>query len=965
LPLTVVERSGVDRRGIVVTGGVPFPAGFLPNARRLRVVDDEGRVVPSQATVMTRWWKPRYDDSVRWALVSFPANVPADSTATYYLTDAGPDPPGTRLSVDRTSEAIVVTTGRAEFTVPLSGTSLLNRAAIGGRNVLGPAGLRGVITSGPWEEQGLTGGEKMTATFTAEDVTIEESGPVRVVVAIRGTHAPGAPKTGKHYEFTARLYFTADSPSVRIVYTLRNGRLDPELYEEKRRTYVWPIEDASLVADLALGGAVRAACLAQRERIESDSLTVYQDSSGGDKWKQLGGGNYEQWLAKHTGGREVPGVSFRGYKVTSGSKTLASGNDNPGVLSLSGSGTGIAVALRNFRVEYPSALAGSAKGLRIGLFPGEFADPFWLEPGQRKSWDVRLTLFSGRTPILEDLHAEHDTLLLFRVPPAWMTRARAWTTPLPVLPAPTSQPQERWDKSPLDGIDVGWDWYGWISSFNAGGGHWNQSTCFGKWVLWGDGEEFDRAEARALWAADATPLHFDNPDLSTFWLMLRSWNWRENRLVNHAFPGHYERTVWGLPDSGHMGMFMWFEYYYLTGDMRAREACDSLGQRARAFCWQYNHDDKSDGTGPLPHAIDWCRKRDPDADESFRLATRYVGWPLYDLACWYELTGCEELAAECRTVARAFRNTARMSPIGFMVLQINAKDDRSVYGGQGPFEPMRSRCASQCYAHFQEGIMTTGLAKYYRETGDVEALDAMIGFADLMCHHAMLRDESGKRLGWTYAFGDYWGPYRPSDVTDAHRISFMVSNFRVVQPLGQIYQFTGRADYLDVLCDATATLREPDLTVAAAHCAVGHPHTDRTPPAAVSDLAAEALGNGRVKLTWTAPRDDAAAGKAAWYQVKCSAAKIVERVDGWPDLRDSLPTDEAQWHLRAEAFNARQRAFWAAHNLDGEPIPSSAGSRETMVVDGLQPGSHFFAVKTWDDGPNLSELSNVVHVEVK
>jgi hypothetical protein len=524
---------------------------------------------------------------------------------------------------------------------------------------------------------------------------------------------------------------------------------------------------------------------------------------------------------------------------------------------------------------------------------------------------------------------------------------------------------QRWDKSKLDGIHVGWDWYGWISSWNAGGGHWNQSTCFGKWVLWGDGEEFDRAEARTLWAADATPMHFDDPDLPTFWLMLRSWNWRENRLEGHAFPGWYKRTVWGLPDSGHMGMFMWFEYYYLTGDMRAREACESLGIRARAFCWQYNHDDKPDGTGPLHYPIQWCAKRDPDRDRTFRLATRYIGWPLYDLACWYELTGDPTLAAECKTVARAFRNTARMSPIGFMVLQINGQGDRSVYGGQGPFEPMRSRCASQCYAHFQQGIMTTALAKYYMETGDMEALDAMIGFADLMCHHCLLKDSAGKPMGWTYTFGDYWGPYNYADLPEDGRASFMVSNFRVTQPLGRIYQFTGRADYLDVLQEAVNTLRGPDLSVAAALHATAHPHADRTPPSAVIDLAAEAAGDGKVRLSWTAPGDDGLQGTAARYQVKCSTADIVERVAGWPDMTEPLPVDEGQWRERAEAFNARQRAFWAADNVDGEPTPSPAGGRESFVVGGLTHGVLFFALKTWDDGPNISALSNVVKVDVK
>jgi hypothetical protein len=193
----------------------------------------------------------------------------------------------------------------------------------------------------------------------------------------------------------------------------------------------------------------------------------------------------------------------------------------------------------------------------------------------------------------------------------------------------------------------------------------------------------------------------------------------------------------------------------------------------------------------------------------------------------------------------------------------------------------------------------------------------------------------------------------------------MSSNFRVVQPIGEIYQFTGRADYLAVLRDAVASLPEPNLTVAAAHAAVVHPGTDRTPPAAVHDLTANSLGNGRIQLNWTAPGDDGSAGQAAWYQMKCARANIVERVSGWPDLSEPLPVDEAAWHHRAAEFNKRQIAFWAAENIDGEPAPSPAGHGETCLLDGQTPGRVFFALKTWDDDSNMSELSNVVCVEVK
>lgn len=967
LPLTVHERSGVAREGVVVSSGVPFPPGFLMDEERLGVVDEAGRPVPSQAMVMVRWWKPTYDDSVQWALVSFLCDVPANGTSTYYLTDDGrAASPATALELVRAGEnghdAHTIQTGPATFVVPDSGDALIARATFGDVEVIGGDGLRGVLQTGEWADRGLDAGDRHTATFEPDGVTIEEHGPVRTVIAIKGRYAPGD-RDARMYDFTARMYFAVNSPSVRVIFTIRNGVLDPTLIDGRRRVYIWPIEDASLVADLSFGKP-RATTLADGAEVSAPELVAYQDSSGGDKWQELGGGNYERWLSRYTEGREVRGVTFRGYKVTGRGEELAAGDRHLGVVDVAGERAGVTAALRNFRVEYPSAVGAADGHLRVGLFPGEFAEPFHLNSGQRKSWDVRLTLHGPDKPDLARAHAVQDALLLFRPDPAWMVRcaaAGAWPSGLALF-APERPPRLRWEAKPdLDGIHTGWDWYGWISSWNAGGAHWNQSTCFAPWVLWADGANLDQAESRALWAGDVCAIHYDDAPMETFWLMLRSWNWRENRLVAETPPGYYSRDTWGLPDSGHMGMFMWPEYYLITGDARAREAWEHLGIRARAFCWQHNHDDKADGTGPLPRAIHWCRKRDPDTEPEFRLADRYRGWPLYGLAQYYRLTGRPELLAEARTVARAFRNTARMSPIGFMVTQINAKDDPSVYGRQGPFETGRAESASQCYAHFQQGIMATGLVEYYLMSRDIEALDALVAFADQTCHHSMIRDPEGNRKGWTYTFGDYWGPYTWEDC-DGHRVSFFASNFRVLQPLGFIYTLTGRQDYRDVLRDAFNEPRRGgyDGSVIAAWMAVKHPKARAQPPAAVDDLTAEPLGGGRAELTWTAPEG------AAWYQVKWSEADIVERVSGWPDRTPPLPEDAEQWHARAEAFNARQRSFWAANNAPATPMPArAAGETETVVVEGLPAGAVRFAVKAWDEADNISELSNVVRIDIE
>ena len=965
LLLGVAERSGVVRKGVVVTGGVPFPPGFLPDADRLDVVDEAGRRVPSQAVPLVCWHPPAYDGSVQWALVSFSVNVPARRMSRYYLVDnARQSPSASSLRLQKDRESLTVHSGQARFVVPRSGNAILSEAWIGDRQVIGRNGLLALLTAGDWPERTLAEGSQHSAYH--DRVEVEEAGPVRIVLALRGPFRPGD-KQGKLYDHTARLYFTAGSTSVRIVSTISNGKLDPTLYDGARRVFIWPIEDASLVADLTLNGSAEVTTLGEGKKVtlgDGRELSVYQDSSGGEKWKDLGGGNYERWLAKYTQGKVVRGVRFRGYRVTAGEDRLAEGNRHLGAIDVADESAGLSAALRNFRADYPSALTASAQRLRVGLFPGEFAEPFALRPGQRKSWEVCLTLRTGGEAELPARAAELDRRLLFRPDPAWMVRcanAGAWPAGMALLPRPRLP--TRWDKAKLDGIHTGWDWYGWISGWNAGGGHWNQRTCFTPWVLWADGANFDRAESRASWAADLCSIHYDRPDLATFWLMLRDWDWRENRVKVETHPDYYNRDTWGRPDSGHMGMFMWTEAYFLTGDGRYREAIEHLGDRARAVLWAYTHDDKADGTGPLPRAVNWCHKRDPDADPDFKLDTRYAGWPLYDLATCYRVTGRPELLAEARTVARAFRNTARYSPVGFMVTKINAKGDPSVYGRQGPFDKGRAESASQCYAHFQQGIMATGLLEYYRMSHDVEALDALIGFADCVCHHAMLRDPTGKRIGWTYCFGDYWGPYTFGDLPGGKGAQFMGTNYAVIQPLGWIYRYTGRRDYLAVLADAIASLQRPSLLVPAAHAAVGHARADRIPPAAITDLTAALLPDGKVRLTWTAPGDDGSEGRAAWYQVKCSAARIVERVKGWPDRTPPLPTNRKEWEARAASYNARQRAFWAANNIGGAPKPAVAGARETMVAEGLPAtGRAYLAVKTWDEAGNVSELSNVATV---
>jgi len=91
-----------------------------------------------------------------------------------------------------------------------------------------------------------------------------------------------------------------------------------------------------------------------------------------------------------------------------------------------------------------------------------------------------------------------------------------------------------------------------------------------------------------------------------------------------------------------------------------------------------------------------------------------------------------------------------------------------------------------------------------------------------------------------------------------------------------------------------------------------------------------AAQSDRVSLSWTAPGDNGATGTATTYDIRYSTSPIN---DG---------------------------NFAAATQVAGESSPRTAGSAEFFTVTGLAPATtYYFAIRTADEVPNVSALSNV------
>lgn len=106
-------------------------------------------------------------------------------------------------------------------------------------------------------------------------------------------------------------------------------------------------------------------------------------------------------------------------------------------------------------------------------------------------------------------------------------------------------------------------------------------------------------------------------------------------------------------------------------------------------------------------------------------------------------------------------------------------------------------------------------------------------------------------------------------------------------------------------------------------------------PAAITNLTAGFVRADSVALRWTAPGDDGTRGQAAGYEVRFARRILTEA------------------------------NFDSTGTVIAEPPAQIAGASESLTVGGLGgPGRVWFALRTRDEIPNWSGVSNILRVEI-
>jgi len=387
-----------------VTTGVPWPRGALPDPARLALRDAAGDAVPLQARTLDRW----PDGSARWVLLDWIADT---ASGPYRVAPGDPAAGGDAVRVEARDGRVVVDTGVARFECGKGVGFPFRSVTISGRPAINPERSDFTVTDEAGEAY-------FTVTRTVE---VEETGPVRAVVCLRGGfYAAAVPLA----EFVARLHFFAGSATVRFDVTIRNPR------RARHPGGLWDlgdpgsvfIKDASLVMALppGAGDPIIRVSAEPGDPVEAvpGPLELYQDSSGGENWHST----------NHLTRTRAIATTFRGYRLRGGDAERDGRRATP-VVVLSRGEHAVGVTMAWFWQNFPKAVEAGDDTLTLRLFPRQSAAAHELQGGEQKTHTFAVC-FGGPDPAAAALEWFRDPPRA-AAPPAWYcsTGAVPYLTP--------------------------------------------------------------------------------------------------------------------------------------------------------------------------------------------------------------------------------------------------------------------------------------------------------------------------------------------------------------------------------------------------------------------------------------------------------------------------------------------------------------------------------------------------------
>ncbi|MGK0190690.1 MAG: hypothetical protein ACI9R3_006520, partial [Verrucomicrobiales bacterium] len=197
-----------------VSWGVPWPRGAVARDQVFALTTADGKALPAQSWPMAYW----PDGSLKWSGFATVAGGATGGPVRIAKSSDAAVASEIRVNVRQGDTVHVIDTGPLQARIVRWGGALIESLSIDGREVARDGQLMAILQDGP-DGEAWDAPTREKYSSKVEQVTIEQSGPVRAVVKIEGRHV-GIASGRAWLPFVVRLYFYAGETSVRVVHTV-------------------------------------------------------------------------------------------------------------------------------------------------------------------------------------------------------------------------------------------------------------------------------------------------------------------------------------------------------------------------------------------------------------------------------------------------------------------------------------------------------------------------------------------------------------------------------------------------------------------------------------------------------------------------------------------------------------------------------------------------------------------------
>ncbi|KAF4626616.1 hypothetical protein G7Y89_g11543 [Cudoniella acicularis] len=285
----VTWLEGLPNHAFGATFGLPWHQGQLnPSQTNFSCLDNNGVDVPIQTRILAYW----QDGSIKWTShaiagsakpqdgYNIQANTVVQCNAS--LSHETKGSPQLIVSQDHLKSVIRVQTGRIEVLFPISGSTIIQSIKSIGGKVTGANGRLVLLSQSDPIMQSISNQHEFKSQI--DEVVIEQSGPIRAVIAVKGKHHSNTENDDSHIPwlpFVLRFYLYANSSCIRMMHTI--------------------VYDGDMNKDFIRGIGVRFDIPLQAERLFDRHVRI----SG------VSGGVLSEAIQGVTGLRRDPGIEVR------------------------------------------------------------------------------------------------------------------------------------------------------------------------------------------------------------------------------------------------------------------------------------------------------------------------------------------------------------------------------------------------------------------------------------------------------------------------------------------------------------------------------------------------------------------------------------------------------------------------------------------------------------------------------